>query len=109
MHRPGVPAISRVSQQAICDRSVHPTGTFVEFEREDVERSIAERFEKQVARYPERAAISTEDTRLTYRELNQAANRRAHAILARRGQRSEPVALLIENDVPMVVAMLAAL
>ena len=33
-------------QQAIRDQCFHPSGTFVEFPREEVEQSIPERFEK---------------------------------------------------------------
>jgi surfactin family lipopeptide synthetase A len=55
---------------------------FVPFKQEDVEQSIPDRFEQQVSRFPDRPAISARSHRLTYEELNQAANRVARSILA---------------------------
>jgi amino acid adenylation domain-containing protein len=78
------------------------------FPAEDIEQSIAERFEKQVAAYPERIAVQCGDTRLTYAELNAAANRLARAILETAGK-SERVVLLYDQGAPVVVAVLAVL
>ena len=39
-------------QQAIRAKCFHPTGTFVEFKKEEIEQSIPERFEKIVGLYP---------------------------------------------------------
>ena len=55
---------------------------FRRFEKEETEQSIAERFEKQVRKYPERLACKTANHTLTYEALNRAANRVAHSILA---------------------------
>ena len=33
-------------QQAILDKCFHPSGTFVEFKKEEIEQSIPERFER---------------------------------------------------------------
>ena len=71
--------------------------------------SITRRFEQQVREHPERMAIEDCDSTLTYGELNRLANRLAHAILAECGARSEPVALLVGDGVPVVSAMLGAL
>ena len=68
-------------QQAIRAKCFHPTGAFVEFKKEEVEQSVPECFKQQVARYPDRVAVKTKADALTYAELNQAANRVAHAIL----------------------------
>ena len=62
------------NQQAIRDKSFHPSGTFVEFPMEEVEQSIPERFEKIVQMYPERLAVKTRTEILTYAELNNTAN-----------------------------------
>ena len=97
------------SQEAIRAKCFHPAGTFVEFKPEEIEQSIPGRFEKIVRQYPERLAVKTKDRSLTYGELNQAANRIAHAILAKRGQGSEPIALLLENDASMIAAILGVL
>jgi amino acid adenylation domain-containing protein len=96
-------------QRSIQAKCFHPSGSFVEFKREEIEQSIPSRFERQVAKYPDRVAVKTRNHTLTYYELNEAANRVARAILARSGDGSEPIALLIENDAPIVVAILGVL
>lgn len=96
-------------QQSIRARCVHPSGTFIEFRKEEIEQSIPERFEQQVAKYPDRLAIKTQRYSLTYSELNQQANRIAHAILAQRKRAEEPIVLLLEHDAPVIAAMLAVL
>jgi len=93
-------------QQAIRAKCFHPSGSFVEFDKEEVEQSIPDRFEQMVRRYPERIAVKTKNYTLTYAELNRMANRVARAILARRGEGGEPIALLLEHDAPMVAAIL---
>ena len=82
-------------QQAIRDKCFHPTGTFVRFEKEEIEQSIPERFEKIVRKYPDRIAVKTGSERVTYSQLNTMANRIAHAIVARRGTQAEAVAILL--------------
>jgi amino acid adenylation domain-containing protein len=96
-------------QQAIRNKCFHPSGSFVEFSEEEIEQSIPERFEKIVAQYPGRIAIKTRDKSLTYSELNQAANRIAHAILDKHGEGNYPVAILIEHGAEVLVAILGAL
>ena len=82
---------------------------FVEFARAEIEQSIPARFEQQVARYPDRLAVKTRTHRLSYAQLNRAANHMARAVLARRGAGEEPIALLLDNDAPMIAAMLGVL
>ncbi len=96
-------------QEAIRAKCLHPTGVFAEFAKEEVEQSIPDRFEQQVAKYPDRLAVKTKDHVLTYEELNKAANRVAHAILAQRGREQEPIALLIEQSAPLIAALLGVL
>ena len=96
-------------QQAIRDKCFHPSGKFIEFPKEDVESSVPERFEKVVAQFPEQLAVKMGDRTLTYQELNHAANRRAHAILTQRGETQEPIALLMEHDSPLLVAIVGVL
>jgi amino acid adenylation domain-containing protein len=96
-------------QEAIRAKCFHPFGAFVEFPKEDVETSITERFEKIAGRFPDRIAVKMEKQTLTYRELNQAANRLAHAILAQRGEAQEPIALLMDHDSPLIVAIVGVL
>ena len=77
-------------QRAIRNKCFHPTGTFVEFSRDEIEQSIPDRFEQQVRRYPNRLAVKTKKEELTYDELNRAANQVAHAILAKTGRAQSP-------------------
>ena len=37
-------------QEAIRAKCFHPTGTFIEFKKEEIEQSIPDRFEEQVRR-----------------------------------------------------------
>ena len=93
-------------QQAIRARCFHPSGTFVEFKREEIDQSIPERFEKIVLRYPDRIAVQTKNNTLTYFELNRAANRIAHTVLAERGEKDEPVVTLVDQDTDAMAALL---
>ncbi len=102
---PGLPA----DQQAILDTCFHPTGTFIEFNRVDIERSVPDRFEHIVQRQPKRLAIKDQRQSLTYDELNRLSNRIAHAILARGGQGEQPVALMVEHGALAVAAALGTL
>jgi non-ribosomal peptide synthetase component F len=70
------------------------------FTPEDAEQSIASRFEQQAQKYPYHVAITMGDLVLSYAALNSLSNRLAQAILARRGEGPEPVALLLEHGVP---------
>src|SRR5215510_16295378 len=84
-------------QEAIRAKCFHPTGTFVEFSKEEVEQSIPARFEKIVQRYPDRLAVKMGDCALTYDELNKAANRIARTVVDDRGSEPEPVIVLLEQ------------
>ena len=96
-------------QQAIRGKCFHPSGTFVEFPKEEIEQSIPARFEKIVRMYPDRLAVKMGDRALTYDQLNQAANRIAHAILKRLGLGSEPIVLLFEQGIDVIAAVLGVL
>ena len=89
--------------------AVAPTNPFTEFTNDEVEQSIPARFEQQVRRYPQRLAVVTHHTSLTYMALDQAANRVAQAILARHGTGLASVAVLLEHDAPVIAAMLGVL
>src|SRR5438093_6877652 len=80
-----------------------------EFKKEEVEPSIADRFEEIARRYPERLACKMATRLLTYDELNRAANRIARAILNKRGPGNEPIALLFEHGVDIVAAIFGVL
>ncbi|WP_132945411.1 non-ribosomal peptide synthetase [Tumebacillus sp. BK434] len=66
-------------------------------------------FEAQAARTPDAVAVVVEDRRLTYRELNEAANRLAH-LLQRSGVAADVfVGVCMERSPEMVVSLLATL
>jgi amino acid adenylation domain-containing protein len=79
---------------------------FVEFPKAAIEQTLTSRFEQQVRRDPARLAVRTRKEALTYAELDAAANRVAHAILAERGVGEEPIALLFEQGAPAIAAIL---
>ena len=96
-------------QLRIRAKCMHPFGSFLEFRNEDIERSIPDRFEKQVKRFPHRTALKSRMYELTYDALNKAANSLARTILSGRKKKTEQIALVLENDAPMIIAMLAVL
>jgi amino acid adenylation domain-containing protein len=87
----------------------HPNGTFIEFPEEEIEQSIPERFEKIARLFPDRTAVESRRHRFTYRDLNRAANRTAHAVLSACGEENRSVAVLMEHDAPVIGAILGAL
>jgi len=96
-------------QEAIRAKCFHPSGTFVEFRKEEIEQSIPSRFEQQVGKYLDRIAVKTINHTLTYDALNKMANRVAQAMLRHQGKGNEPVAMLIESDAPMIAATIGVL
>jgi len=104
-----LPSDPPLEQQAIHAKCVHSTGTFVEFKEEGVEQSIPDRFEQQVANYPDRVAVIGKTVSFTYEALNKLANRLARAILNQCGQGAEPIALLFEQGTPVIAAILGVL
>jgi amino acid adenylation domain-containing protein len=96
-------------QQTIRAKCFHPTGAFVEFAKNETEQSIPERFEKIARLDPQRLALKLGDEALSYEALNRAANRIAHAILAKAGKQDEPVALLLGRGAALTAAIFGVL
>ena len=71
--------------------------------------SIPALFDAQVARAPEGVALSCAGRSMTYRELDEAANRLAHLLAGRGVGPGERVALLLSRSAEAVVAILAVL
>ncbi|MEL6856214.1 MAG: AMP-binding protein, partial [Cyanobacteria bacterium J06607_13] len=80
-----------------------------QFPHTEIEQSIPSRFASQVSRHRERLAIKTGQYEWTYGELNATAQRIAVGILSHEQQSSGQVALLFEQDAPMVAALLGTL
>src|ERR1700744_1699097 len=72
-------------------------------------QSIPALFAEQVARAPQAGAGSFEDRTLTYRELDEAANRLAHLLADQGAGPGESVALLFPRSAEAIVAILAVL
>lgn len=88
---------------------VRPDNPFIEFRREEIEQSIAERFASQARKYPQRVAVKTTNYEWTYEELDRTVNCVAQSMLQVCGTSAGRVALLFEHDAPMVAGMLGAL
>ena len=101
--------LSGPTQESIRAQCRHPQGSFLEFDEEEENNSIASRFEKQVQRHGERTALHTKNTQFTYNTLNQVVNQLAHDVLQKLGEANEPVALLFEQGERQIVALLGAL
>ena len=71
--------------------------------------SVPELFAAQVASAPEATALTFDGRSLTYRELDEAANRLAHLLAAKGVGRGHHVALLTERSAEAVIAILATL
>jgi non-ribosomal peptide synthetase component F len=69
-------------QEAIRRKCFHPTGTFEEFRKEEVERSVPERFYQIVAKSPDRLAIKGKNHSLTYKELLRSSQFRDYTVAA---------------------------
>ena len=71
--------------------------------------SIPAVFAAQVARTPEAVAVTFEGVSMTYRELDEAANRLAHLLAGQGVGPGQRVALLFPRSAEAIVAMLAVL
>jgi len=69
-------------------------------------KNVAQLFESQVEKSPDRIAVIQDDVKLTYRELNKRANQLAH-FLQNAGVRQEKlVGIFMERSIDMIVATL---
>ncbi|WP_156103746.1 MupA/Atu3671 family FMN-dependent luciferase-like monooxygenase, partial [Pectobacterium betavasculorum] len=73
------------------------------------EQGIHQLFEAQVERTPQAVALVYNEGKLSYDELNQFANRLAHALIAKGVVPDMRVAICLPRGVEMVVAVLAVL
>ena len=73
------------------------------------DRTIDELFEEQVSRVPNRTAVTYNSEPLTYRELNEQADRLATRLRSLGIYPGEPIALMVENSSKVAVVLLAIL
>ncbi|WP_419794896.1 amino acid adenylation domain-containing protein [Pseudomonas palleroniana] len=74
-----------------------------------VQQTIHGLFEAQVQRTPDAIALQADGRRLSYRELNQHANRLAHHLLEQGVGLESRVGICVERSVEMVIGLLAIL
>jgi amino acid adenylation domain-containing protein len=73
-------------------------------------KTIHQLFEEQVKKTPDNIAVIYEDTKLTYKELNQRANQLAHYLIDNyQIQPDDLIALCLERSEYMLIAILAVL
>ncbi len=72
-------------------------------------RSLGARFEAVADRSPSRPAVSFGESRLTYRELDDAANRLASRLLGAGVKTEDTIGLLIDRSIETVIGILAIL
>jgi amino acid adenylation domain-containing protein len=77
--------------------------------REIGETTLAGLFEEQVRRRPGKVAVVYEDQELTYRELNERANRLAHLLISEGVGPEDVVGLAVERSLEMIVSLLGIL
>jgi amino acid adenylation domain-containing protein len=86
-----------------------PQPAEIGFERDEIESTITERFERQVEAHPDRIAVKTRRHEWTYRQLSARATGVARRILAAAGESGAPVGLLFEKDAPLMAGILGVL
>ena len=79
--------------------------------RVDIEAGVGAHslFERQAAATPDRVALRSDATSVSYAELNARANRLAHHLLGLGVSRGDAVGVLLERSVDLVVAVFAVL
>ncbi|MFI6099300.1 amino acid adenylation domain-containing protein [Lentzea sp. NPDC051213] len=78
-------------------------------EGEIVEHTLPELFEQRVRECPDAVAVTCDGTELTYRGLNERANRVAHDLIARGIGPEDLVAVVLPRSLDLVVALLGVL
>ncbi|WEL58164.1 non-ribosomal peptide synthase/polyketide synthase [Pseudomonas kermanshahensis] len=75
----------------------------------DLEQTLHGMIEAQVLRTPDALAVTAEEGALSYRELNEQANRLAHHLIGLGVKPDDRVAICVERGLSMVVGLLAIL
>ncbi|MCE5172229.1 amino acid adenylation domain-containing protein [Paenibacillus profundus] len=73
------------------------------------QNTVPELFEEQVERTPDRIAVVHEDKQLTYRELNERANRLARTLRAEGVKPEQLVGIMADRSLEMIVGIMAIL
>jgi amino acid adenylation domain-containing protein len=71
--------------------------------------TITSRFERQVAAFPDKLALVTDEASLSYRALDHKASRIAAVLASLPYQHDRPIALFVKDEAARIAAMLGAL
>ncbi|XOS92302.1 condensation domain-containing protein [Brevibacillus laterosporus] len=72
-----------------------------------LDKTVHQMFEEQAEKTPEHIAVIFENKHLTYRELNEQANRLARRLRQKGVQPDQPVAMLTERSLEMLIGIFA--
>lgn len=98
--------IKLLTQKEIEHKLYQLNDTFSEYPRE---RTVRQLFEEQVKKSPERIALEFEKITLTYRELNEKANRLANYLREKNIGRNAVVAIMASHSPELIIAILGVL
>ncbi|HTS24064.1 MAG TPA: non-ribosomal peptide synthetase [Casimicrobiaceae bacterium] len=96
-------------QRAIRSRCFHPSGTRLSLEPEPGPLTIHAAVEAQAAKAPDRLALVSATRSLSYRQLNEEANRLARVLIRKAGPEEAPIVVGCAQPVARIVALLAAM
>lgn len=85
-----------------------PAG-YVPFPRSALDGSVIARFEEQVKRHEAKIAVCTATEQISYGDLNSTANRWARRLLGCADAATAPVAILMDQDDPVIPAIFGTL
>jgi acyl-coenzyme A synthetase/AMP-(fatty) acid ligase/ubiquinone/menaquinone biosynthesis C-methylase UbiE/acyl carrier protein len=108
--RPSPPLVSPSTPIQVGRRyPLPPPAAYVPFPRAAIEGSVVARFEEQVTQHESRPALQSGQLQLTYGQLNAAANQGARRLLAQTRRSTAPVAIVMDQDEPVIPAILGVL
>ncbi|WP_235948541.1 non-ribosomal peptide synthetase family protein [Paenibacillus glycinis] len=101
-------SIAGVDILAESDAAAHRllNATDAAYERNETVHGMVERM---AVRYPDKTAVSSSEGALTYRQLNEAANRTARALLAQGIGVGDFVTIYMERSIELIVSLLGVL
>ena len=105
----GTQAVARVDLLTAVEREWLLSGLNATKQSFPAEMCVDQMIEDVALRHPDRIAVEAAGQRLTYRELNEKANRLAHGILDQVGGPGSLVGICVERSPEMLVAMLGVL
>ncbi|MGO9613217.1 MAG: AMP-binding protein [Dissulfurispiraceae bacterium] len=98
-----------VNQQSFHDGAVRFRFASDSFSKEETEQPIHSCFERRVIQFSSNIALKENGVQITYDSLNRSANRIARAILAKSSGEAHQVALLFEQGISAIIAMIGVL